>query len=847
MSKNSLFLIDANAFCYRAFYAIKNLATSSGQPTNAVYGFTNMLNKILKEKKPKYLAVCFDVSRKTFRQKKFSDYKIQRPPMPEDLLSQIPIIKEVISAYRITIFEKDGYEADDIIATINKKAKKEGLDVTIVSSDKDILQLVDKETKVFSPYKDEGVTYDAKKVVARYQVSPRDIPDIIALMGDDADNIPGVAGIGEKTAVSLIKDFGSLDKMLKNIDKIKQEKLKNAIRDNLDKIRLSRELAVLDDNVDLSFEIDKLEVSEPDYKELTRIFKNLEFKSFLKDLPSQDEGPLPEEKEVSSDLNRLNSLLKIKDELILAGQDAKYFYFYCENEVFKAPAKNKETKIILSNPAVKKIGHDLKKIKTTLAKSNIMLEGLYFDTMVAAYLLNPSKSGYELNEVVWDYLGKSIKPEALDALKTVSYIKELRPKLGRELQDKKLSSLFKDIEMPLVSVLADMEITGIKIDLKLLAGVSRDCEKKLTTLIKEIYGLSGCEFNINSPKQLREVLFEKLELPVVKRTKTGPSTDEEVLKKLAAKHNLPALLLEYRQLVKIKTTYVDALPQLIDSRTGRLHSSFNQTVTETGRLSSSSPNLQNLPIKTELGRNIRKAVVAFEKDSFILSCDYSQIELRVLAHISEDENLISAFKNNKDVHRMTAALIYEEDEQNINEDMRNTAKRINFGIIYGLSSYGLSRDLGIDLAQAQSFIDAYFLRYPKVKDYTLKQIEEARGRGFVTTISGRRRYLPEINNKNMAMRQIAERQAINTPVQGSASDLIKMTMVGISKEIKKKNLRSKMILQVHDELVFDVPEQERDNFISLARERMENVLELKVPIKVDMKMGKNWLEMEVVK
>ena len=845
MSNKRLYLIDATAFCYRAFYALRELSTSFGQPTNAIYGFMNILNKVLKTEKPDYLAACFDVSRDTFRAKKFAEYKIQRPPMPDGLSSQIPLIKEIISAYGIAIFEKEGFEADDIIATLAKKAKGEGLLTVIVSSDKDILQLVDAHTLVLSPYKDEGVLYDEKKVEERFGVKPEKITDIIGLMGDDADNIPGVKGIGEKTASGLIIEFGSLEKLLHNIDKLKQEKIRNAIKDSLEQVKLSKELALLDKDVDVDFDLEKITIQEPNTKELYRLFKYLEFKSLLKELPQ--EGEKPQELKLSKiEEQDLKSLSDSGRELVFYGSQIGNLVF-CDRKIFFKLSEHKDLKRILEESKVKKVSHDLKKIKVFLSKEDIRLEGLYFDTMIASYLVNPSRSGYSPEDVSWDLLGEQLDDKDASSERVASLILKLRPRLEKELEEKKLKSLFFDLEMPLVEVLAEMELNGIKLDTHLLKELSRDLEKRLIKLIEEIYDLSGTQFNINSPKQLREILFEKLKLPVVKKSKTGPSTDEEVLNKLSGKHKLPALLLEYRQLTKLKNTYIDTLPDLIDKKSGRIHTSFNQTGTETGRLSSSNPNLQNIPVKTEIGRKIRKAIIATGAESNLLSCDYSQIELRILAHLSKDENLISAFKEDKDIHKATASLIYGIDEIDVTDQMREVAKRVNFGIVYGLTSYGLSRDLGIPVDEAQSFIEAYFARYPRVKDYIQEQIKKAEKEGFVTTILNRRRYIPEINSKNMGLRQFAQRQAVNTPIQGSASDLIKLAMLDIHKQIDQKRLSSKMLIQVHDELVFDVPHGELKELSALVKERMENVLKLDVPIRVDMKMGRNWLEMEEVK
>jgi len=846
MADKSLFLIDATAFCYRAFYALRDLSTSSGQPTNAVYGFLNILNKILKEQKPDYLACCFDVSRDTFRAKKFAEYKIQRPPMPDGLSSQIPIIKDIISAYRIPIFEKDGFEADDIIAELARKAAVKKMRVTIVSSDKDILQLVDKRITVFNPYKDEGVFYDASGVKERFGVEPERIADIIALAGDDADNLPGVPGIGEKTAAKLILDYGTLDKMLKNISKVEPEKIRLAISEHVQRVKLNKELVELRQRLGLKLDLKKAEVREPDYAELGRIFKKLEFKSLLKNLPLEEDKAAPV-KLHSCNLAELKKLLSNTTELTLYGEPAGELFFTVDNKFFSAKDAGGGLEAAIPDAKIKKTGYDLKKLKLAFFKEGLILNGLDFDVMIASYLLNPSRSSYALGDLALENLGEFLRDENLEPREGLGLVVKLKPVLKKALREKELLSLFEELEMPLVSVLAQMEQDGIKLDLGLLKSLARELERRLIKLIADIYEASGTQFNINSPKQLAGVLFEKLQLPVIKKTKTGPSTDEEVLRRLADKHELPGLLLEYRQLTKLKNTYVDALPKLVDPATGRVHTSFNQTGTETGRLSSSNPNLQNIPVKTDIGRKIRQAIITSSEKNCLLSCDYSQIELRVLAHLSGDQMLIKAFHSNQDVHRLTASLINDIPESEVEESMRETAKRVNFGIIYGQSSYGLGRDLGIPVQEAQNFIDAYFLRYPKVKDYIDKQIKKAQVDGFVTTLLGRRRYIPEINNKNLGIRQFAQRQAVNTPIQGTASDLIKLAMIKISSQIKEKGFKAKMILQIHDELVFDLPLSELHVFSAMVKDKMEQVMKLDVPIRVDMKKGKNWLEMEAVK
>ncbi|MBL7151770.1 MAG: DNA polymerase I [Candidatus Omnitrophica bacterium] len=844
MKDKNLYLIDATAFCYRAFYALPGLATSFGQPTNAIYGFLNIMNKILKSKKPDYLAVCFDVSRDTFRMKKFAQYKIQRPPMPEGLVSQLPFIKQIISAYGIKIFEKEGFEADDVIATLNEQAKKSGLSVTIVSSDKDMLQLVDEHTLVLAPHKNEEVVYDRKKVVERFGVDPAKISDLIALMGDSVDNIPGAAGIGEKTATDLIARFGSLDKLLNNIDKIKQEKLRGIISGNIDRIKLSKELAILDKNIEIEFNPDDLKPAAPDLQELVKLFKYLEFKKLLRELPAAEEkNRHPAAENIEG--RRFAELAGEEKELFIFGDSREKLIFCLKEKFLRILSFGKEAAKILADPKIKKIGHDLKKTKVLLSKEGIMLEGLFFDTMIAAYLLNPSRGGYTLSELALEYLGEVVSETPAEE-QCLDLIRRLKPILEKQLQEKSLFKLFSSLEMPLERVLAEMELNGIRLDAEVLKKLSRDVEKRLIKLIEGIYGLSGTQFNINSPKQLREILFEKLKLPVIRKNKTGPSTDEGVLKALADKHELPAMLVEYRQLTKLKNTYIDTLPQLADKKTGRIHTSFNQTVTETGRLSSSNPNLQNIPLKSDIGKNIRRAIIASDDKSYLLSCDYSQIELRILAHLSEDEDLIASFKQDKDIHRHCASLIYGVEEKEVSGSMRDTAKRVNFGIIYGLSAFGLSRDLNIAMDESQQFIDAYFARYPRVKDYIEQQIAKAKKDGFVTTLLGRRRYIPEIQNKNQGIRQFAERQAVNTPIQGSASDLIKLAMVEINELLTAAELKTKMILQIHDELVFDCPAGELRQAAMLVKESMENVMQLKVPVRVDIKRGRNWLETEPI-
>ncbi|MFC1593084.1 DNA polymerase I, partial [Candidatus Omnitrophota bacterium] len=723
-------------------------------------------------------------------------------------------------------------------------AKKAELNVMIISPDKDILQLVDEQTVVFSPYKDKGVVYDSKKIEECFGIKPEQIVDFISLAGDSADNIPSLRGIGEKTAMKLIRDFPSVDDILANIDQIKPPRLQETIREGVEQIKLNRSIVRLKDDLELEFDLEALKLRDPDYAALHKIFRYLEFKRLLAGLPLEGTASAGEEKQ-SKTISELHN----KQELILTYGNEEIAFLDTTGKIFskcRMDELSQDALGILADPAVKKIGHNLKDLKVKLARRNVRLEGLFFDTMIAAYLSNSSLASYGLSDLAWDYLKEVYDGENMRQDLACGLILKLRNILEKDIKEKKLDGLFFGLEMPLVEILADMQISGVALDIVFLKSLSRQVEAQLIRLVEEIYKLSGTQFNINSPKQLRSILFERLKLPVKKRTKSGPSTDEEVLRGLIQYHPLPEILLEYRKLSKIKSTYIDAFPALVDPDTGRIHALFNQTGTQTGRLSSANPNLQNLPTKTDLGRQIRKAIIAGNKDYCLVSSDYSQIELRILAHLSGDSRLLEAFKNNEDIHIATASLIHGLDTVDINEQMRETAKRINFGIVYGLSSFGLSRDLDISQGEASAFIDMYFLRYPMVKDYIQSQIEKARKDGYVTTILGRRRYIPGINSKNTGVRQFSQRQAVNTPIQGSAADLIKKAMLEIHTQVIKRVLKAKLILQIHDELVFEVPVQELGDTINLIRQKMETCFDLSVPIKVVVKQGRNWMDMEEV-
>ena len=881
--KEKILLIDGNFFCYRAFYAIRSLTTSTGQPTNAIYGFVTMLNKLIAEQRPDYLAVAFDLKGPTFRHKRFTDYKLKRRPMPDELSAQIPTIKELLAAYHIPIFEKQGYEADDVIATLAKilappatdKHRQAGgleLEILIVTGDKDMLQIVSNTIKVLNPHKD-NLILDELWVRKRFGVSPKKLTEIMALAGDTSDNIPGVPGIGEATAIELIKEFGTLDEVLANADKITNKGRAEKIKEFAQLAQMSRELAQLDSNVPqlaqrkVSELLKELKMAAADKERLFELFKKLEFKTLLQTV-------IPESKDtivcnVISDHQEAEEFLK----QALHKKDVTVYFWTSHQQPLRAkilgasfsfeqgkgfffPLKNfpiETLKPILENKDIKKTGHDLKYLKVLLSNYGIELQGIGFDTMLAAYLLDPAKTKYSLPDLSLEYL--NCKPEDLHPSATdketaefcfgfVNAILRLSKILQKQLRQKDLLTLFQNIEMPLIKVLADMEKEGMSLDKDLLLHLSRDFESKLKSLTKQIYEMAGESFNINSPKQLSFILFEKLKLPRLKRTKTGTSTDTDVLQRLRKVHPLASALLEFREISKLRSTYIEGLMKLINPATGRIHTSFNQAGTATGRLSCSQPNLQNIPIKTKLGKMIRQAFIPGRKTNLLLSADYSQIELRIMAHLSGDKNLISAFKEDLDIHAYTASLIFGVSQESVTQQMRDTAKTVNFGISYGMSAFGLAKDLGIEQGQAQEFIEAYFQRYSGVRKYIDRQIKMAKGQGFVATLLKRRRYIPQIESPNENVRQFAQRIAINAPVQGSASDLIKAAMIEIYRELETEKLSTKMLLQVHDELVFSVPEEELEEVKSIVKDKMENVIELKVPIKVSIKVGKNWLELK---
>jgi DNA polymerase-1 len=799
-----IYLIDGSGIIYRSFYALPDLKTSTGITTNAIYGFTSTLLKILKEHKPEYIAVFFDMAFPTFRHKTFEKYKEKRKPMPDELSGQISKIKEIINCFGIKYIEIEGYEADDLIASFVEKFKKEVCKIFIIGSDKDIFQLIDENVFILNPVNYELI--DKEWVVKKYGFPPEKIVDFIALAGDPTDNIPGIPGIGEKTAILLLSKFNSLEDIYNNIEKIESEKLREKILKNKEIALLSKNLAKLNRDAFDEIDLEDIKISKPDLYKLIELFELFEFRKL--------KGML---KEVFPDIKHVEEI----EQLIGFSECEIIKYNVIKTEIQKY-------KRILEDRNIKKIGFNLKDKIVELEKFGVKLENVDFDFSIAKHLT-----------------GKIIYNKDLFKLKE-EYEKLL---ISLDMYD-----LFKNLEMPLVEVLAWMEINGIKVDIEYLKQLNQKFNEEIDEIKDKIYSLSGEIFNLNSPSQVGEILFEKLKLPVKRKTKTGYATDVSVLKELAPLHPLPEYLLKYRELFKIKSTYIEGMEEFVNKKTGRIHPYFSQTSTSSGRLTCSNPNLQNLPVKTQKGGLIRKAFCA-EGDNLLYSFDYSQIELRVLAHFSEDPVLIEAFEKDKDIHNETAELILSSDSlfsplnfsELTKEEKRRVAKTINFGIIYGMSSYGLSKELGISNEEASIFIKSYFEKFKKVKEYIERVVKKAEENGYVETLLKRRRYIPELKSSNKNEREFGRRVAINMPIQGTAAEIIKIAMNRIYQQFMEKGLNSKLILQIHDELLFEVFPDEEIKVREIVKETMKNAIVLKVPIKVDIKKGKNFLEMEEVK
>lgn len=889
MKGKKLFLIDGNSVLYRSFYAIRFLSTSAGFPTNAVFGFISMLRKFIEKEKPHYLGVVFDVKGPTIRHKVFKDYKAQRKPMPEDLVVQVPVVKKVLKAMNIPVFEHEDYEADDVLGSLASQASTQKIPSVIVTTDKDLFQLVDKLTTVYNPVKD--LYLDEKKIKETFGVSPSQVIDVLALWGDPSDNIPGVPGIGEKTAKTLVNKFGSLENLLENLDQVEKASLRDKIKKNLDQLELSRQLVTIEKGLSLKFKLENFSVSEPNREELIPIFQELEFSSLLSEYmkkPDQakkqytiilEEGELREivarikKKGLISLDTETDSPFPTQANLIgmsFSVKSNQAFYLPLRHDYSQAPpqlSKEKAFRIleeVLTDPAIKKIGQNIKYDFIVLKREGISLQGIDLDSMVLSYLLEPNWGKHNLDKLAMNYLqvktipyneiaGKGKNEVTLNAVpveRVAPYACQdadlafrLSDRLWSKVKKEKLDSLYREFELPLIEVLADMEMWGVKIDTKALERLSEELQIELDHLRKKIYQLAGEEFNINSPQQLGHILFDKLQLPALRKTKKTKSysTSMTILQELGRVHPIAEYTLDYRQLSKLKSGYADALPLLLNPETGRIHTSYNQTVTATGRLSSSDPNLQNIPVRGELGQRFRKAFVP-EKEHLFLSADYSQIELRVLAHLSGDPALIEIFLHDRDVHAETAARVFGEVKTLSDEEKRRKAKIINFSMIYGASAFSLAKELGTSNSEAQSFIDLYYAKYPKVHAFLEGCVQDATDKGYSETLFGRKRQVPELRQKDRFAQQAGRRIALNTPIQGTAADLMKKAMISVWNEIKKQKLKTKMILQVHDELVFEAPDKEREKLESLVKERMENIFKLKVPLKVHLEWGVNWAE-----
>ncbi|MFQ5862836.1 MAG: DNA polymerase I [Candidatus Brocadiales bacterium] len=887
------FIIDGHSHCYQAYYAISDLTSPNGTPVNAVYGFTGMLRRLLREQRPEYLAVAFDSSGPTFRHAQYTEYKAHRKETPDDLVAQLPIIFKILEAYGIPIYSYEGYEADDIIGTLAKQASKKKVETYIVTADKDVEQLIDPYIRIYNAKKDQIL--DLETLKKEKGITPAQVSDIMALTGDSVDNVPGVPGIGPKTALELIHRWGSLEGILKHLDGLngskRMEKIRERLRTSAQQAQLAKRLVTISVDVPIELKLEACRISDANEDELRRLFQELGFNSFLAQMTPVTETKKADYRIVNTP-NQFRDLLKE-----LSGQDTFSFdlettslnvvearivglsFSWKEGEAYYIPLAApdgettltqdilKDLKPLLENPRIKKIGQNLKYDYAVLKNYNIELRGIAFDTMVASYLLNPSRRRHSLDELAMHFLSYQVIPitelighgpgkaqltmDKVELSKISEYACEdadmayrLACRMRPLLEQKGLLKLFEEVEIPLVTVLAEMEYAGIKLDVELLEEMSRYLNEKLSALEENIFHLAGERFNVDSPKQIARMLFEKLGLKPLAKTKTGPSTVARVLETLAKQHPLPALLAEHRQLSKLKSTYVDALPKMVSARTEKVHTSFNQTVTATGRLSSSEPNLQNIPIRNDLGRQIRRAFIPSREDLIFMSLDYSQIELRILAHFSEDPALVEAFQKDQDIHASVASKLYGIGLDDVTPEMRRTAKAVNFGIVYGLSPMGLSREVGITPKEASAFIEAYFQHFKGVRHFRERTVEEARKRGYVATILGRKRPVPGINSQNKQKRSLAERVAINTIIQGSAADLIKVAMNRVCARLERMGSRAKMLLQIHDELLFELPREGLDTDRGAIEEEMTQALELRVPIRVNVKIGKNWLEVE---
>jgi len=905
------FLIDAHSHCYKAFYAIPHLSSPDGRPTNAAYGFTGMLLKVLRAEKPDYLAAVFDAPGPTFRHEQYAEYKAQRKPMPDELQPQIPIIKQILDAASVATFAFPGYEADDIIGTLAKRASAEGIDTYIATGDKDALQLLDEHVRVYDTKLDKE--YTVKDLLMEKGIRPEQVVEMMALSGDTSDNVPGIRGVGPKTALKLIQQYGTLDGVLEHAQEVSGKALKSRLAEGAEVARVSHKLVIIDTDVPLETGIDDCKVRPPDIPRLKELFASLGFKKYLSDLEkpgtAAKRAPAPKEqapaepqeekdagrgdvkyhtvdtekalKSLAEKLARQKQIcidLETTSREPMSARIVGLSFAWEEHEAFYVPVAGplggktipietalKHLRPVLEAAVPAKMGQNIKYDMIVLLNAGVRMTGIAFDSMVAAYLLDPARRRYNLDDLAFGHLGFRKIPTAdligkgrneitMDrveigqvaeyACEDADTVVRLFDVLSPQLENLGLAELARDLEFPLIEVLAMMEHTGIKVDADALAEISSQLADSIDAIAAEIYEESGEEFNIDSPKQLSGILFDKLSMPSSRKTKSGFSTDADVLGDLAVRFPIAAKIARYRAMKKLKSTYADALPKMINPTTGRVHTSFNQTMTATGRLSSSDPNLQNIPVRTEEGREIRRAFVASSPDTVLLSADYSQIELRILAHLSGDEAMRDAFLSDLDIHAFVAAEVNGIGIDQVDAGMRRRAKAVNFGIIYGLTPYGLSKDIGIPVGQAKEFIDTYFDRYKRVRAFIDATLETAREQGYVTTMFDRRRYLANINSPNDVERRYAERMAVNAVIQGTAADMAKIAMNRIHKRIAGEKRSSVMLLQIHDELLFELPAVDVDGEREMIVSEMSGAAKLDVPVKVNVGVGRNWLELK---
>ncbi|MEC0709674.1 DNA polymerase I [Bacillus haynesii] len=874
--RKKLVLVDGNSLAYRAFFALPLLSNEKGIHTNAVYGFTTILMKMLEEEKPTHMLVAFDAGKTTFRHKTFKEYKGGRQKTPPELSEQLPFIRELLDAYQISRYELENYEADDIIGTLAKSAEKDGFEVKIFSGDKDLTQLATEGTTVAITKK--GITdveyYTPEHVREKYGLTPEQIIDMKGLMGDSSDNIPGVPGVGEKTAIKLLKQFHTVEELLSSIDEVSGKKLKEKLEEFKEQALMSKELATITTEAPLEVTLDSLGYEGFDREAVVQLFKDLGFNSLLERIgeePGEKEEEQFEEINVKIKTDITDDLFASPASLVVEQLGDNYheapilgFSIVNEHGAFFIPeetaVQSDRFKEWAEDESKKKWVFDAKRAAVALRWRGIELKGAEFDVLLAAYIINPGHSFDDVASVAKEHqlhivaadeavYGKGAKQAVPDEKELADHLARkakaislLREKLLDELEKNEQLDLFEALEMPLAHILGEMESIGVQVDVDRLKKMGEELSAKLAEYEKKIHESAGETFNINSPKQLGVILFEKLGLPAVKKTKTGYSTSADVLEKLRDKHVIIEDILHYRQIGKLQSTYVEGLLKVIKKDSHKVHTRFNQALTQTGRLSSTDPNLQNIPIRLEEGRKIRQAFVPSQKGWLIFAADYSQIELRVLAHISKDKNLIEAFTNDMDVHTKTAMDVFHVSEEEVTPAMRRQAKAVNFGIVYGISDYGLSQNLGITRKEAAAFIERYFHSFQGVKEYMEETVQEAKQRGYVTTLLSRRRYIPELTSRNFNLRSFAERTAMNTPIQGSAADIIKKAMIDMADKLKEKNLQAKLLLQVHDELIFEAPEDEIKVLEKLVPEVMEHALELDVPLKVDCSSGPSWYD-----